>query len=350
MVSTPESPMGAAPLVSICIPSYGRPQRLARLLESIDVSSERIEVVIAEDRSPRWQEVGERVRRFQEQSDLVVRYRENPENLGFDLNFLQMLALGRGHFVIFMGDDDYFAEGTLESYLDFLAEHRDAAYVLRSYYGDQGNGRIEPFRYLGADEQLQPGLETAVFAFKRSVSLAGLTFNRQVALEVVDRKFVGTLLIQLPIVAEIALTHPILYSNHPTAVAMQTFRADHAEFGSAEAEAGRFEVGSITANNSVNFSRGFIEIAREIELRHEVPFADAVARDLSRYAYPFLALQRKLGAGQFLRYARRLAAETGIDRTWHYWFYVAALLAFGETVCDRVILTIKRAIGRTPQL
>lgn len=40
--------------ISICIPSYNRPQELARLLDSIDSNySENVEVLICEDKSPK---------------------------------------------------------------------------------------------------------------------------------------------------------------------------------------------------------------------------------------------------------------------------------------------------------
>lgn len=49
-------------LLSICIPSYNRPEEIYRLLQSIDLQeSDKIEIVICEDHAPKREAVRDRV-------------------------------------------------------------------------------------------------------------------------------------------------------------------------------------------------------------------------------------------------------------------------------------------------
>jgi glycosyltransferase involved in cell wall biosynthesis len=97
-------------LLSICIPSYNRPESLLRLLQSVDAQVEKIEIVIAEDHAPRRKEVSNQVNLFKESSVYQVVYHENEINLGYDANIRSLLSLAKGNFVLFMGDDDAFKQ------------------------------------------------------------------------------------------------------------------------------------------------------------------------------------------------------------------------------------------------
>ena len=70
------------PLLSICIPSYNRPEELYRLLKSIDIkANDKVEIVICEDYAPRREEVRQQVNKFKLESNYKICYHEN-EKLG----------------------------------------------------------------------------------------------------------------------------------------------------------------------------------------------------------------------------------------------------------------------------
>lgn len=338
------------PILSICIPSYNRPNELVRLLESIDCDPGSVEIVIAEDCAPLRMEVRNAVNRFAERSQYNVGYHENERNLGYDANFRRLIDLAAGTFVLFMGDDDWFSPGGLDSYLAFLRRNSDVGYVLRSYYSRHPDGAMEAFRYLQGEKRLPPGPETCVWLYKRSVVICGITFKRLSALRSRTERFDGTLLYQLHLVLEICLQEPSVYCDIPVAVAQQSYRLDRPSFGTAESERGRYQPGVVSPENSIAFTKGFFEITRAFDEKHGLALTEAIRIDISKYSYPFLSIQRKRGMFSFLRYARNLAKQTGIDSSWHYYFYTVALFLFGERACDWSILTIKRLLGRTPAL
>jgi hypothetical protein len=256
----------------------------------------------------------------------------------------------QGEFVLFMGDDDWFTPGKLDPYLDFLLANRDVSYVLRSYYAQHPDGTLEAFKYCSATQRFTPGIETCVFLYKRTVSICGVTFKRESALNYATARFDGMLLYQVYLAAEIALHEPTIYCDIPVGVAAQSFRDDNPQFGAALAEKSIFQPGKVTAQNSVNFTNGFFTISQYIDEKYGLNTTALISRDLSKYSYPFLSIQRKRGRREFWRYSIQLARETGINQTWHYYFYRAALWLLGEALCDKGIVWIKRFIGHTPHL
>ncbi len=337
-------------LLSICIPSYNRPDSLVRLLDSVDVHPGQIEIVIGEDKAPRRAEVRARVDEFSCRSPYPVNYYENERNLGYDGNLRGLIPQARGEFVLFMGDDDWFAPGKLDLYLEFLRANRDVSYVLRSYYAQHPDGTLEEFKYCPTTQRFAPGIETCVFLYKRTVSICGVTFKRERALNYATDRFDGMLLYQLYLVAEIALHEPTIYCDIPVGVAAQSFRDDNPQFGAALAEKSIFQPGKVTAQNSVNFTKGFFVISKFIDEKYGLDTTTLIRRDLSKYAYPFLSIQRKRGRREFLTYAIQLARETRLNQTWHYYFYSAALWLLGENLCDKGIMWAKRLVGHTPRL
>ncbi len=337
-------------LLSICIPSYNRPDQLGRLLSSVECCPDRVEIVVCEDVAPKRAQVRETVEAFRARTAYRVVYRENEANLGYDGNFRRLIETASGTFVLFMGDDDRFCVGALDAYLDFLEENQDVGYVLRSYLMEHPDGALEPHRYLQETTRFDPGLKTCAWLYKRSVVICGLTFKRDRALKCATAECDGTLLYQLHLVLEICLREPSVYCTLPVAICAPSYRDDTAQFGTAAREKDRFDVGTVTARNSINFTKGFFEISEAFDRRHGVDSTRLIRHDLSKYSYPFLSIQRKRGAFKFLRYSICLSKETELNATWHYYLYTLALFLLGDRACDWMILLIKRRLGYTPNL
>ncbi|MBU0598534.1 MAG: glycosyltransferase [Candidatus Omnitrophica bacterium] len=336
------------PLLSICIPSYNRPQQLVELLSSVDCDPASIEIVVCEDHSPQRQNIRESVVLFSDRLPYKIRYVENEINLGFDGNIRKLVELATGHFVMFMGDDDLFIPGALDRFLKFLKEHEDKKYILRSYISIHPDGWVEDFRYLPTTTVLPHGEKTVVWLFKRSVTICGFTINRDDAQKVATKDLDGTLLYQVYLMAKICLEHDSIYCDFPVVQAGQSFRDDKPNFGSSVAEKSRYKPGSISEDNSINFTKAYFEVTKYLDRQHGTLLTDRVRVDLSKYSYPFLSIQRKRGVRSFLKYANRLEAECGLGCTLYYFVYKWGLVLLGERLCDRFIGIIKNVVGHTP--
>ena len=113
-----------APLLSICIPTYNRADYLNDCLESIaaqvcedDLLNSQIEVVVSDNASA--DETKNVVAEYKNKFTNFT-YKRNEENLGFDLNVLNVVRSASGEYVWYLGDDDLIINGSLKFVLELL--------------------------------------------------------------------------------------------------------------------------------------------------------------------------------------------------------------------------------------
>lgn len=323
---------------------------MSELLSSVDCDPQNVEIVICEDNSPQREQIRKSIEVFSGQSPYTVNYYENSVNLGYDGNLRRLIELANGQFVMFMGDDDLFVPGALHRFLDFLFEHRDKKYILRSYVVVHPDGAVENFKYLKKTTVLPPGEETVAWLFKRSVSIAGFTISKDEAKAVATDRLDGTLLYQVYLMAEVCLKNESIFCDIPTAQVVQSFRNGKPMFGSSDREKKRYTPGIISQENSINFAKSYFEITDYLDTKNETNLTKCVKKQLSKYSYPFLSIQRKHGISLFLSYAKRLETELGFGCTSYFYIYKWALTLLGEKNCDRLILYVKNTFGYTPNL
>lgn len=107
------------PKLSICIPTFNRPQCLTERLEQLAtlITPElrrNVEVIVSDNGSP--QDMGAIVSRYRTRIG-KLRFHRSPINRGFDYNFLNCLQMAEGDYVWVFGDDDYFLENSITSAL-----------------------------------------------------------------------------------------------------------------------------------------------------------------------------------------------------------------------------------------
>ncbi len=336
------------PFLSICVLSYNRPETLGRLLMSIDYKNqEDIEVVICEDKSPRREEIRRIVEEYKTKPTPPVIYCENEKNLGFDGNIRECVRRSSGKWIMLMGDDDAFVPGVLEKFVLFLKKHSDLGYVLRSYRTVFNDGSIEMFRYYENDKFFTQGKESYLELFRKSVFVSGFTIRREFVLPHLINLFDGTLLFQLYLVGEVTLKYPSAYMNEP--LTEQYERELSPFFGNSDAEKKLYTPGTVTIDNSINFMTGFSKITEYIDRKHGLDSTALIKKDISKYSYPVLSVQRERGVRTFFLYVKKLNA-LGFNCTPYYYIYVLSLVLFGKKFCDGAIKFIKNVLGRTPKL
>ncbi len=340
--------MNKNPFISVCIPSYNRPGELERLLGSIDLASKKdVEIVVCEDKSPKRSEIKKIVEQYKKKSDYKVNYRENKNNLGYDKNLRELVSAARGEWLVFMGDDDVFCPGALDRLADFLRLHSELGYVLRSYNIIHYDGGVEKFRYFDGDKFFVPGFDSYVSLFRKSVFISGFSIKREFASDFLTDKFDGTLLFQLYLASEVVLKYPSAYFDEP--LTLEYEKELRPEFGSSESEKHLYTPGTVTVENSVNFMKGFLKISGYLDNKYRFNSQEAIKKDISKYSYPVLSIQRDKGIVNFWRYVKKLN-QLGFGITIYYYIYVVALIIFGKRICDKIIYILKNFFGKTPQL
>lgn len=105
------------PILSLCIPTYGRCEILKGNLEQIQkqldsINKDELELIVSNNCSPDKTE--EVVLSFINQGMPIV-YNCNKENLGSDGNFLKCMDMAKGKYIWLLGDDDYLKGGHLNT-------------------------------------------------------------------------------------------------------------------------------------------------------------------------------------------------------------------------------------------
>lgn len=337
----------ATPFISICVPSYHsekRPGNLYGLLKTIDVKNiEDIEIVITDDKSPKIEIVRTEVENFKSETRYHVVFKENVENLGYDRNIKELTKFASGKWIVFMGDDDEFVRGALDKLIRFLRQHDELGFVLKSHYTIHAGNKPERFRYFDGTKFFEPGVNTLVALFRRSVFIAGFTIRREFLPPLID-DFNHSLLVQNYFLGEVILKHKAAYFDEP----LTQQYADGAEMG-GEGEKKEHAVRSPSLQTSIDFMRSYILIPEYFDKKYGIQCATAIKRDMSKYFYPSLALHRNKGLSTFFWYVGELN-KLGFNITIYYYVYVIALTLFGRAVCDNLIRILKNVLGKTPQL
>jgi hypothetical protein len=137
MASGPTSPVippsARAPLVSIGLPTYNGAHYLAEALASaLAQEYAPIEVVISDDGST--DQTDAICRRFAE-SDPRVRYTRRARNIGAVANFRQVLAMSRGEYFTWLGQDDILSDTSyVATAVDYLERHPHVACFMTSLH------------------------------------------------------------------------------------------------------------------------------------------------------------------------------------------------------------------------
>ncbi len=333
--------------ISICVPSYNsesRPGNLANLLRTIDVSDPSIvEIVVCDDKSPGLAAVQKVIEDFQKNGRYSLRFFENPENIGYDRNLKNVAGRALGEWIVFMGDDDEFVPGALDKLIDFLRQHDDLGYVLKSHLTVRRHG-VEKFRYYNGTKFFRPGPETLVELFRKSVFVSGFTIRRKFLPPPID-DFDYSLLYQHYLLGEVVLKHPAAYFDEPLTKQYDDDAAMPDAAGDKQPHVKR----TPSIETSIRFLKSFIRIPEYFDQKYNLRIAPAVKQDMSKYFYPTLAVHRDKGLRIFFGYVREMS-RLGYNVTFFYYLYVIGLAVFGKKNCDWLIMVIKRLLGRTPEL
>lgn len=335
------------PLISICILSYNRPEKLTELLKSIDFLID-LEIIVSDDCSPRFKEIKIEVSKFKKHK---VKLLKNKTNQGYDKNLNNLVKNSCGEWIIFMGDDDTFVTGALKKVSNFLKKNNDLCYVLKSHYLLHEDGYKEPFRYFKKTCYFEPSEQTLVKLFRRSVYIAGFIIKRKLILPFITSRFDGELntgLNQIYYLSEVVLKYKSAYLDIP--FTQQTKEKSHdVNEQMYDRNKKQFIKREATLKISIDFLKTFTKISNYLDNKHNINVTKQIQLDMSKYIYPTLSIHRDKGLFYFFKYVNEIR-KINLDSSRIFYLYVIALILFNKNLCDKLIIYIKKYYGYTPSL
>ncbi len=198
-----------SPLLSIAIPTFNRAEWLhlclTHLLPQLAAVGKLVEVTVYDNASPdNTQEV---VQSFVAQGFSLSSFR-NPENIGSDRNIAQCFNLARGRYVLILGDDDVFLDGTLQKIVTLLKTGDYGAVFVNAYGYDSDFLKEKPTQLFTGQEVF---LDANLFikkCFVRATFISSLLINKSICQDLDANKFVGTALVQTYLLYEAIFRQP----------------------------------------------------------------------------------------------------------------------------------------------
>ena len=335
-------------LFSVCIPAYNRAHHLTPLLQSIFAQNFRdFEVVICEDMSRERPQIGAIAREFQSRYPGMLRYFENPENLGYDGNIRDLVEKAMGKFCFFMGNDDIMCSGALENVASVIRRYPNVGLVLKSYgWFDENPDKVnQEIRWFNEEKEFPPGIPSIRFSFRRSGVLAGYIVHRDSASEVATAKFDGTLYYQMHLTANVLIDKSAVC----TPKVLILCRGGRPEFGNSVKEKGKYVPGRYTPQARLNMIGGALSIIRDLKETKGIDVVEDVIHDYANYFYPYIKDQLNLPLGEFYRLYRGYG-RMGFAKYPLFHFYFALAYLLGEKNFDALTTVVRRSLGHTPQL
>lgn len=340
-------------LISICIPTYNRPTQLKRMLESIDATKvEDIDIVISENCAPKQIETRKVVEQYQKTHPYEIHYFENERNLGYDKNIRALVARATGRFCVFFSDDDMAMPEALDRYIEFVRQHQNCGYILRSYrnYYNTDETKWQDFYYYTSEREFPAGRDTAIELFNKSVFLSGFTIRQEYAKEYVIDNLDGSLLYQMYLLLQVCRRYPSAYSRILVSKSVPYGENIH-YFGTGDGEEGYKDAAKMEGENTINFIGWYVKFFNYIDQEYKDGTGTELLLGLSNMIYPTMATQLHSNPSKkaFKKFCNRLF-EVGIVKTTKARIYYYALLIFGAKFCDWVVSTIKKVLGHRPKL
>ena len=121
-------------LISVCIPTYNRPEHLNNCLNSLSLQTNKnFEVCISDNCSKI--NIDKIVKTYKKK--LKIKYNRNKRNLGFALNLLKVSKMASGKFIWFLGNDDLLIPKAIDNLSKIIKKNKDIDFVwINSNYLD----------------------------------------------------------------------------------------------------------------------------------------------------------------------------------------------------------------------
>ena len=184
------------PIITIAIPAYNRPTELNSVLRGMRplFDNNNIEFLVVDDGSTPELNLEDDV---QHRNLTLVR---NEENIGFFENFIKIVGLSRGKYIIYLNDDDFLINENIPSLLTFLSSS-SASFISTKFYRNKAlyRGKTKN-KAIKASEFFESSAHSPGLIFRRSETSDNIIFLRSLSISKALKIYPQVLLLLIAIV------------------------------------------------------------------------------------------------------------------------------------------------------
>ncbi len=225
----------ASPLISVVIPTYRRPDHLARAIGSVLAEpGDYFELVVGDDASPDDTPVV--VARFAKDSRL--RHFRNEKNLGLQANVHKTVRAAVGAYIFILTDDDYLVSGALAKIKAAIVDAPDVGYLLSDLATvDERTGKIIDFyRALPTPMLVPASLHNMATSVRAAWVLSRQVLKRECIDWVTWDKFAQNIFFPIIVAGRLMMQAPFAYLTEPLVMHTQFNEVFWHRFGPNELE------------------------------------------------------------------------------------------------------------------
>jgi glycosyltransferase involved in cell wall biosynthesis len=340
--------MNKSVFISICIPTYKRPDQLIRLLSSLEgLECDDHEIVISENKSEFSNLIEKKVKDYVLNSTLNIKFVTNNKNIGFDANLRRLYSISNGEYIIYFGDDDEVIIDYFNLYIRFIEKNPSIGFFLRSWCTKMRDGSILTHNYYKEIKFFKPGIDTFVELVKRTVFISGFTFRRELIYDIENTSLDGLSIYQVYLFSEISLHHNVAYYNLPI---VYNYEESFPFMGTSEMDSEFVNLPGYHVENDIQIVKNYITILNHIDKKNEIKIKDRVIRELSKYSFPIMSIHRDKGLLKFFNFVLTLT-KLGYGKDIYFYVYFLMLSILGTKLSKNIIYgLLNRCLETTPKL
>ena len=173
------------PVIDLLIPTYNRikflrPNILRTLLQLKAAGLEELVVIHIKDNCS-TDETETVIRDIIKSNESLVKihYTRNVTNIGLENNVIAILKEAKADHVMFLGDDDFLADGYLGEVINLISNNKEISYIVPAYDELYSDGRVYARRRSDkVNDSYEPGIRAVLDLASYSHQLSGLVFQR----------------------------------------------------------------------------------------------------------------------------------------------------------------------------
>lgn len=176
-------------LIDVLIPTYNRGKDVLANLHYLQKEIkkyelwEHVQIIISDNCSPDSTE--QFVQEFlkEKEAKLKLQYYRNSSNIGLEPNALAVLSKATSPFVLFLGDDDFLAEGYLKYCYDKLVEDSNIGCIIPGILSVFSDEKTKDVRGNAPEKTLAPGFDAVLECSHWGHQMSGILCKREGLIE-----------------------------------------------------------------------------------------------------------------------------------------------------------------------